>query len=201
MVRVLLEFGADVNGCVVDKKPLLAKVIEQKDSYKTDIIPMLLKAGMFTEKGIASSGPWESYRKSYFSALGCAIEQRDDDLVHLLLEHGAVVNSNGGWTNPVGYASYTVNLPILELLRKHGGDLSMKDRDGSPAFFQALYAPDEKRSEVFQFFLNHGVDLNQTDTVCFDSLYMNIVLLSTSFIIYIVYVCLFVSFRVCFLCT
>ncbi len=89
-----------------------------------------------------------------FTALTGAVSSRHRDVVRRLLEAGADPNYwyQGGFT-PVLEAAANGDIPILELLIAHGGDLAAETEQGKTAI---AYAEEHKHPETVAWLREHG---------------------------------------------
>jgi Ankyrin repeats (3 copies) len=89
--------------------------------------------------------------------LHVASQQGHVDAVHVLLHHGAHVNSQDElkWT-PLHYASCEGNLKVVQLLLEHEATLNATSENGSPVFL----ASSSGHLEVVRLLLSHGADVH-----------------------------------------
>ena len=91
--------------------------------------------------------------------LHVASQEGHVDAVHVLLDHGAHVNSQehrSNWT-PLHVASYEGNLKVVQLLLDHEATLNAGSRgDNTPVYL----ASREGHLEVVQLLLSHGADVH-----------------------------------------
>ncbi len=89
-----------------------------------------------------------------------------DDMVNLLLKHGAEVNvtDNKGKTPLIWAAGNSVE--STKLLLEHGADVHAKANDGMNAIMQAVFGILSKRvtTDVIDLLLEYGADINSTIT-------------------------------------
>ena len=88
-------------------------------------------------------------------------DRRLVDAVHLLLDHGARVNSdqdgfNWNWT-PLHFASFRGNLKIVQLLLENGATLNARSAAGSNPVYVASR---EGHLAVVRLLLSHGADVH-----------------------------------------
>ena len=125
MVRLLTEHGADMRGAYRGRIKAVEGIEELLLASETGDVSMvrrLLNGGIDVNKrGQGGS-----------TALMCAVEGRNRDVVSLLLEHGAETNP-ALWFNiskarsamtPLMRAAYNGDLEIVKLLVEHGADVS-----------------------------------------------------------------------------
>jgi ankyrin repeat protein len=84
-----------------------------------------------------------------------------NDLVELLLAHGADVNAkdNGNYT-ALHEAALAGHNDLVELLLAHGADVNTKDKDGFTALHDAAW---HGYKDVVELLLAHGADVNAKD--------------------------------------
>ena len=96
----------------------------------------------------------------YTTSLKLASEKGYLDLVKILLEHGADVNSTTGDYDYTAlmYASKYEHIKIVQILLKHGADVNIQNRNG---FTALIYASERGYSKIVGMLLEHGADINQ----------------------------------------
>jgi ankyrin repeat protein len=72
------------------------------------------------------------------TALIIAVETKSPEMVGLLLEHGADVNTIFGRRGKTLLMNVVGNVEIVKLLLKHGADLNAKDKSGKTALMEAV---------------------------------------------------------------
>ncbi|GIJ90262.1 hypothetical protein Asppvi_009216 [Aspergillus pseudoviridinutans] len=141
IVRLLLERGADPN---LDRPGSLPPLLEAVEAGSCDIAQQLLSAGA------NMTTTW------YVPALHFAVDRNRGQIVRLLLQMGADINSRDSkGSTPLHYAS---TLEICELLIDSGADLDIRDNMGrSPIFsFSRIY-------EKVQSLVRRGAEVNIKD--------------------------------------
>ena len=96
-----------------------------------------------------------------------AVRKGNIKLMNKLIELGVdykTLNKNGG--NAVIFASkgsrgYTNPLEVYKYLEKIGIDIKVKNKDGQTALHNIAYRT--KDFKIFEYFFNHGLDINQVD--------------------------------------
>ena len=120
LVRLLLEYGADVNASGSRDCSLLQMAIESEGRTNIELAKILLEHG-------ADVDFQDSQGRSVtqFAAARGRVE-----LVQLLLDHGANVNVQGGiWSSALGAATWHDRLDIVRILLDHGADSSLQPID------------------------------------------------------------------------
>ncbi len=136
IVRLLIEYGADVQGCS-DKftaKPLHLAM----HTMDIELIQLLLKAGA------NCNTPGEEYGLP----LRYAVAERKLGVARLLLNHGAkiTINQNSGFCGCTALDSAAQNLDVqmIELLLHNGADPLAEDIDGR---LPVSYLPAKEKSD------------------------------------------------------
>jgi len=130
MMRLLIQFGADVNAKERDfgKTPLCVAAIDMD----TEAIDILLKSGARVNLATDSGGT------PLMSACGMSDKPNALDVIELLLDSGAEVNarSNNGRT-PLIIAAYAGNIRVVEALLKRGANYKICSNKGETALTAA----------------------------------------------------------------
>ena len=95
----------------------------------------------------------------YTTSLKLASEKGYLDLVKILLEHGADVNSTTGDYDYTAlmYASKYEHIKIVQILLKHGADVNIQNRNG---FTALIYASENGFVKIVKMLLEHKADVN-----------------------------------------
>ncbi|KAJ7337342.1 ankyrin repeat-containing domain protein, partial [Mycena albidolilacea] len=149
MVRLLLEYGADVNAATKKYNALGAASFHGQ----VEAIRVLLEKGAEVN---ATSG-------IYGSALQIASYQGDIEIVRRLIEHGAKVNAAGGeYGSALQAASREGNTETCRLLLENGAEVNAT----GGRFGSALQAASIRgHVESVQCLLQYGADINATGGV------------------------------------
>jgi ankyrin repeat protein len=96
-----------------------------------------------------------------WSPLQIAVDKGRDDVVQLLIEHGANPDTgdNRGTTLLRGAIRKRDRALIVKYLLEGGADVNARDDNGSTALFDAVLARDDA---IFDLLLEHGADVNLT---------------------------------------
>ncbi|MFH0941037.1 MAG: ankyrin repeat domain-containing protein [Candidatus Omnitrophota bacterium] len=160
VVRLLLEYGADVNAKAMNGATALAEAcslgrnIYQRDSTtsrresKLELVKMLLENGA-------------DVNDSNGLALFTAVRECHTEIVKLLLAKGADVHLRDLYDSSILRAAVSSNCPdVIRLLVENGADLNTKDRMGhTPLIEAALYG----KAGVVKVLLEKGADVNTGD--------------------------------------
>jgi ankyrin repeat protein len=122
IVQILLDFEFNLNAsCYLGGTSPLELAIESRQSL--DFIRFLLKSGADPNFGGCATTP-----------LICTISRQDFQILNLLLEAGACLNTRAeeGWS-PLMEASFIGCLDTIKLLTKLGANLNAKTNDGETA--------------------------------------------------------------------
>ena len=94
--------------------------------------------------------------------LASAVKQQRNEIVELLIQHGADCNLPNGANNstPLQSAVFYDNPEAAELLLATGAD---PDQMGSGFFVAIVYAAGQGRNELVEILLKSGCDVNATD--------------------------------------
>lgn len=114
LVPLLLERGADPNATVQEEEGNLLQFSIMRSS--TQSIKMLLEAGADVD----------AVEGRYGTALQAACVRKDIEMVHLVLEHGAIINTEpyGEYGSALQAAAYKQQKEIVELLLDKGADVN-----------------------------------------------------------------------------
>ncbi|KAJ7049829.1 ankyrin repeat-containing domain protein [Mycena amicta] len=145
VVRLLLEYGADVNAQGRLNRNALQAASE---GGHLNIVRLLLEHGADVN---AQGG-------LYGNSLQAASESAGGHLVRLLLEHGADVNAQGGfYGNALQAASDGGHLDIVRLLLEHGADVNAQ---GGLCGSSLQAASASGHLDVVRLLLEHGANIN-----------------------------------------
>lgn len=123
MVKLLVENGANINEEGRCKQTALMYACEFKSP---EIVEYLIKNGADVEK--KALGGATALIFAFFTCV--KDEEKNFQIVKLLLEHGALVNEKGAYGSATVYACKYWNARVLKLLIEHGADLNEKDVKG-----------------------------------------------------------------------
>jgi|GEM_PF-4149224 len=114
-------------------------------------------------------------QKTYSSReplLWTAVGQGNNEIVALLLEHGARTNDSGAYTTVIQKAVYGPSLEVIKTLLEHGASPGIspdgRTADGAPLIIavdktKKLKMSDNDREAMVKMLLEHGADVNVTD--------------------------------------
>lgn len=94
---------------------------------------------------------------------------RDElEMLKLLLENGANPNyqTYTGYRKkyisytPLMTAAYCGKLDFVELLLKHGADVTLKDRNNETVLHHAIYKDNKMKFEIIQLLIKHGMNID-----------------------------------------
>jgi ankyrin repeat protein len=147
VAQMLLKHGADVNTQQNNLSTPLHLAAARGDF---DVAQMLLQCGAdVNSENSSSNTPLQlvSFRPN---------------LVRLLLEHGAEVNS--GQLTALHRASHSLDPETVRLLVKHGANVNVQDGDGYTPLYHVLqfHNKDEDRFGIAQLLIERGADVNTT---------------------------------------
>lgn len=148
-VEILLKNGADVTFSEQDLKTVLHIAAERGN---VDILVMILEHGgecLDINKREATG----------CTALSLACMNGHEQASLLLLQHGAEVNTPGGFP-PLHAASLVGHLHLVVLLHKHDAVLDLQDFRGNTALHYACY---KNHKRIVQFLLENGCDVSVKD--------------------------------------
>lgn len=126
MVKLLLDFKADVNGWDAEYEG--TSILTACFRGRKDVIKILLKAGADPNvRGSEGDSPLRWY-----------VDEQDIEMVKLLLDYGAgkTINEVGepqGLT-ALGIAVKKINIPMIEILLDNGADTKVVDEYFQPAY-------------------------------------------------------------------
>lgn len=153
IVRMLLDHGADPN-----RKGGIANV----DMHDT---PLMIASGwapddagypLFLRRTMWGGWPGQPTRQFELKSAG------DEEVVRLLLDHGADPNLIGGsGRTALINASAGGNTAIMDLLISHGANPNLPQKDGSTALIWAIRY---KQQEALRMLLAHGASCKVTTT-------------------------------------
>jgi ankyrin repeat protein len=136
LTQLLLEFGADVN----DEET----AYHVSEGYDNTVMEILLKSGRFNEQSLATL----LVRKA---------DWHDFDGMKIALQYVTNPNFMTHWgRTAIHHAVQRDNwLPTIELLMEHGGDVTLKNRDG---FSASAIAVRRGRGDVLKLLAERGID-------------------------------------------
>jgi ankyrin repeat protein len=148
VAQMLLKHGADVNSTQQNNLSTPLHLAAARGDF--DVAQMLLQCGAdVNPKNSSSDTPLQlvSFRPN---------------LVLLLLEHGAEVNS--GHRTALHRASHSLDPETVRLLVKHGANVNVQDGDGYTPLYHVLrfHNKHEDRFGVAQLLIERGADVNTT---------------------------------------
>ncbi len=98
-----------------------------------------------------------------FTPLAKAAQHNSQEIMQILLEHGALVDGNpkdnSDWT-AMAVASLNNNVPMVKMLLKHKADVNHLSQ-GTVPLIRAMMKVFTDQSELVQVLLNHGADPNK----------------------------------------
>ena len=160
LVQALLDRHVDVNANSNAGPALGWAVCAKPTPDKEEMVELLLAAGANTE--LMNQHPTK--KRIGETALGCAASRNFQDMILLLLQHGAAVDARDseGFTPLMGAISWN-NLAGVRALLAHGANVNVTSpKDGSTAMIVAC-----KRSnvsnEIVQALIDYGADVNLAD--------------------------------------
>ena len=140
MVKLLLQYGANVNRMRNDRTPLDAAI----EGKKLSMIKFLLKAGANVNA------------KGYMTPLVRAVKGGRKDIVRALLDAGAKVNTVTSSGTALGEAASQKNVKLIRMLLDAGADLSAPKGHSAP-LTRAAWSGD---MSAFKMILDAGADMN-----------------------------------------
>ena len=167
VVKLLLQRGADVNALDNANKTAAelalendhADVAESIAEYKSDmnprnrIPPTTLDTDDFGQYGTSEDGKDLSE-----ASLHTASKEGDTDVVKLLLERGADINSLGRSINsPLMAAASEGKADVVRLLIERGAKVDLRDREGWTAL---ILASRYGHLEALRVLIDHGANVN-----------------------------------------
>ncbi|KGO36599.1 hypothetical protein PEX1_044240 [Penicillium expansum] len=150
MAVMLLEYGADINardelGCNVLEATCIGGAANEK------IILLLLEHGFDINTTETADGR---------SFLYNAFHNQDDKLMHILLKHGAGVNTRTSGMTILCFATSKRRSKVVEMMLDHGADVNARTEDS-----KRFQLPRELPSKTAQMLLNHGIDVNADHSI------------------------------------
>jgi ankyrin repeat protein len=157
IVALLLERGALVNtvdsfGETPLRYMIARELVEQDQATALKIIKLLVKAGanvnVKTNVG--------------FTGLIMAIDQRDLELIDVLLEAGADVHDGVNGTNSLHYAAREGLVSVIPRLLQKGALLNNQNFMGETPLF---YAAKAGQTEMVKYLISQGANVELADTI------------------------------------
>ncbi|PQE25311.1 hypothetical protein CJF30_00000012 [Rutstroemia sp. NJR-2017a BBW] len=153
LVRLLIDHGADFSATGGEYGNVLqaaAAASSLRFGEKPHIIPtirLLLQLGIDVNmKGGYHGG-----------ALHAATHAGNEEVVKLLLDHGAVINAGGEHGYPLSVAAKYRHKKLVELLIRRGADINAVDSKQGTALNYAVYGGD---IHIVQLLLDNGAEIN-----------------------------------------
>ena len=136
LVKLLLEFGADVNDGET--------AYHASEGYDNTVLEILLKSGKFSKTALTTV----LIRKA---------DWHDDEGLKLALSYGADPNSmeHWGFSGMHHSAKRDNGLVMIAMLLDHGGDVTVKNKFG---FTAAMLAARRGRGDALKLFAERGID-------------------------------------------
>lgn len=144
MLKRLLRLGADVNETDESDCTVLAQLLMRAEEVTSEIVQickLLLEHGANPNLG-------------HVGALSAAAKFGNQELVELLLDHGAYINGIAGDTTPIASAASFGRVKIVELLLDRGAE-----QDGN-ALHKAICGSSEDSTKVLKLLLNRGFNVD-----------------------------------------
>ena len=155
VMQQMLQAGANIDA--TDCNGDTALIYEIRNNYDSEQIASLIRIGANVNATDAKG----------FSPLAAAVAQKREDIVRLLIEAGAKLNSplntaEMAQTPILMYAYSNQTTPeIMQILLKSGADINQQDARGNTLLLTALHRQDE---DFAQNLLAQGADVNLQTT-------------------------------------
>ena len=156
MVKLLIEAGADIN---VKHSNDATPLFDAAGWGKKEIAKLLLEKGADPNALSADCAPYAAYE---VTPIFCAIWQHHGEMLQILLDHGAMVNTPNLKSSPLHQAAQFNDLEAAAFLVKNNADRAMKDEAGKTA----LDIAKEKDNAAMIYLLETG-RLRPTDEKIF----------------------------------
>lgn len=150
VIRVLVEYGADVNA---QNKRWGTALHQALDSIDATGFADIMTVSVLLQHGADVNAQGGLYG----TALQAAAIYRQEEIVELLLKYGADVNAQGGIYGTALQAAATATKSLVALLLAHGAKVNIKCGKYGTALQAAMV---EGNKEIAIILLEHGADVN-----------------------------------------
>ena len=151
-LEALLESGVDINGMDANGQTLLAHAVELHDR---EGIRWLLDHGADPNVYDPNVSGMPVLHRVLMD--GSFFVKGTEDILEMLLDHGADVNAPGLEEKPLLHEYRNLSVDVVRLALKHGADVSLRNGDGETPLHYAELA------EVVALYVEHGADVNAKD--------------------------------------